>query len=148
MAYMHGRSCWSNRGRSLDLGLTSNQRIRNLLGSVSPSGDIDRKTNTKYRIGGTMLMFTVGENEVVNIWMESCSCLGGYSVNIWIKSVYLLADARYNKAVKELLAKYAFDAYKDSSEIEARPLSERFVYVGYADSDLPKDCWGRLKIDD
>ena len=148
MAYMHGRSCWSNRGRSLDLGLTSNQRIRNLLGSDSPSGDIDRKTNTKYRIGGTMLMFTVGENEVVNIWMESCSCLGGYSVNIWIKSVYLLADARYNKAVKELLAKYAFDAYKDSSEIEARPLSERFVYVGYADSDLPKDCWGRLKIDD
>ncbi len=144
MAYIHGRSCWSNRGRSLDLGLSCNQRVRNLLGSVSPSGDIDRKTNTKYRIGGTMLMFTVGENETVNIWMESCSCLGGYSVNIWIKSVYLLADSRYNKAVKELLSKYAYDSYKSFAEIEARPLSERFVYVGYAEGGLPKDSWGRI----
>ena len=30
------------------------------------------------------------------------------------------------------------------AEIEARPLSERFVYVGYADNDLPKDSWGRI----
>lgn len=147
MAYLHGRSCWSNRGRSLDLGLSCNQRVRNLMGSVSPSGDIDRKTNTKYRIGGTMLTFTVGENEGVYIWMDSCSCLDGYAVNIWIKSVYLLADSRYNKAVKELLAKYAFDAYKSFVDIEARPLSERFVYVGYAGSDLPKDCWGRIWFD-
>ena len=111
------------------------------MGSVSPSGDIDRETNTKFRIGGTMLKFTVGENEVVNIWMESW---GGYSVNIWIKSVFLLADNRYNKAVKELLSKYAYGEYKDLADIEARPLSERFVYVGYADSDLPKDSWARI----
>lgn len=91
-------------------------------------------------------MFTVGENDVVNIWMDSYK--GGYSVNIWIKSVYLLADSRYNKAVKELLAKYAYETYKSFAEIEARPLSERFVYVGYASSDLPKDCWGRIKLDD
>jgi len=144
MAYMNGRSCWSNRGRSIDLDYPRNgeaERIRNLMGSVSPSGDTDRETNTKFRIGGTMLKFTVGENEVVNIWMESW---GGYSVNIWIKSVYLLADKRYNKAVKELLSKYAYDAYKDSKEIEARPLSERFVYVGYAEKDLPKDEWSRI----
>jgi hypothetical protein len=115
------------------------------MGSVSPSGDTDRETNTKFRIGGTMLKFTVGENEVVNIWMESW---GGYSVNIWIKSVFLLADSRYNKAVKELLSKYAYDAYKDSKEIEARPLSERFVYVGYAEGDLPKDEWNRIWFDD
>jgi hypothetical protein len=88
-----------------------------------------------------MLKFSVGENEVVNIWMENW---GGYSVNIWIKSVFLLADSRYNKAVKELLSKYAYDAYKSIAEIEARPLSERFVYVGYADGDLPKDSWGRI----
>lgn len=87
-----------------------------------------------------MLKFSVGENEVVNIWMESW---GGYSVNIWIKSVFLLADSRYNKAVKELLSKYAYDAYKSLAEIEAR-LLERFVYVGYADGDLPKDSWGRI----
>ena len=145
MAYLNGRSCWSNRGRSIDLVYPRKgevERIRNLMGSVSPSGDIDRETNTKFRIGGTMLKFTVGENEVVNIWMESY--LGGYSVNICIKSVYLLADVRYNKAVKELLSKYAYDAYKDLAEIEARPLSERFVYVGYADGDLPKDSWGRV----
>lgn len=144
MAYMNGRSCWSKRGVSVDLDYPHSdkiQRMRDLMGSVSPSGDTDRVTNTKRRIGGTMLKFTVGENEVVNIWMESW---GGYSVNIWIKSVYLLADSRYNKAVKELLSKYAFDAYKDLAEIEARPLSERFVYVGYADKDLPKDSWGRI----
>ena len=144
MAYVNGRSCWSSRGRSIDLDYPRNgevERIRNLMGSVSPSGDIDRETNTKFRIGGTMLMFTVGENEVVNIWMESWR---GYSVNIWIKSVYLLADNRYNKAVKELLSKYAYDAYKDLAEIEARPLSERLVYVGYADNELPKDSWGRI----
>ena len=108
---------------------------------MSPGGYINRETNTKFNIGGTMLKFTVGENEVVNIWMESW---GGYSVNIWIKSVFLLADSRYNKAVKELLSKYAYDAYKSIAEIEARPLSERFVYVGYADNDLPKDSWGRI----
>ena len=144
MAYMNGRSCWSSRGVSVDLDYPHSdkiQRMRDLMGSVSPSGDTDRVTNTKRRIGGTMLKFTVGENEVVNIWMESW---GGYSVNIWIKSVYLLADSRYNKAVKELLSKYAYDAYKSFAEIEARPLSERFVYVGYADGDLPKDCWGRI----
>ena len=144
MAYMNGRSCWSKRGVSIDLDYPRNvevERIRNLMGSVSPSGDIDRETSTKFRIGGTMLKFTVGENEVVNIWMESW---GGYSVNIWVKSVYLLADSRYNKAVKELLSKYAYDAYKDLAEIEARPLSERFVYVGYADNELPKDSWGRI----
>ena len=28
--------------------------------------------------------------------------------------------------------------------ITIRPLSERFVYVGYADNDLPKDSWGRI----
>jgi len=95
-----------------------------------------------------MLMFTVSEKETVNIWMENCTCLGGYSVNIWIKSVYLLADSRYNKAVKELLDKYAYDAYKSSADIEASPLSERFVYVGYASSDLPKDCWGRIWMAD
>jgi len=115
--------------------------MRDLMGSVSPSGETDRVTNTKRRIGGSMLKFTVGENEAVNIWMESW---GGYSVNIWIKSVFLLADGRYNKAVKELLSKYAFGAYKDLAEIEARPLSERFVYVGYAEGDLPKDSWGRV----
>ena len=145
MAYMHGRSCWSNRGRSIDLDYPRSgevQKIRDLMGSVSPSGDIDRKTNTKFRIGGTMLMFSVGENETVNIWMDSYK--GGHAVNIWIKSVYLLADSRYNKAVKELLSKYAYDAYKSLAEIEARPLSERFVYVGYADGDLPKDSWGRI----
>ena len=144
MAYMNGRSCWSSRGLSVDLDYPHSdkiQRMRDLMGSVSPSGDTDRVTNTKRRIGGTMLKFTVGENEVVNIWMESW---GGYSVNIWIKSVYLLSDNRYNKAVKELLSKYAYDAYKSLAEIEARPLSERFVYVGYADSDLPKDSWGRI----
>ena len=144
MAYMNGRSCWSSRGVSVDLDYPHSdkiQRMRDLMGSVSPSGDTDRVTNTKRRIGGTMLKFTVGENEVVNIWMESW---GGYSVNIWIKSVFLLADSRYNKAVKELLSKYAYDAYKSIAEIEARPLSERFVYVGYADSDLPKDSWGRI----
>jgi hypothetical protein len=118
--------------------------MRDLMGSVSPSGDTDRVTNSKRRIGGTMLKFSVGENEVVNIWMEGCSCLGGYAVNIWIKSFYLLADSRYNKAVKELLSKYAYDAYKSLAEIEARPLTERFVYVGYADGDLPKDGWGRI----
>jgi hypothetical protein len=118
------------------------ERIRNLMESVSPGGDIDRETNTKFRIGGTMLMFTVMENEVVNIWMYSYK--GGYSVNIWIKSVYLLADVRYNKAVKELLSKYTYEAYKDLAEIEARPLSERFVYVGYADNELPKDSWARI----
>lgn len=146
MAYVNGRSCWSNRGRSIDLVYPRKgevERIRNLMGSVSPSGDIDRETNTKFRIGGTMLKFTVGENEVVNIWMESW---GGYSVNIWIKSVFLLADNRYNKAVKELLSKYAYGEYKDLADIEARPLSERFVYVGYADSDLPKDSWGRVSF--
>lgn len=144
MAYMNGRSCWSNRGVSVDLDYPHSdkiQRMRDLMGSVSPSGDTDRVTNTKRRIGGTMLKFTVGENEVVNIWMEKW---GGYSVNIWIKSVYLLSDVRYNKAVKELLSKYAYDAYKSIAEIEARPLSERFVYVGYADKDLPKDSWGRI----
>lgn len=144
MAYMNGRSCWSSRGRSIDLDYPHSnkiQRMRDLMGSVSPIGDTDRVTNSKRRIGGTMLKFSVGENEVVNIWMEKC---GGYSVNIWIKSVFLLADNRYNKAVKELLSKYAYDAYKDLAEIEARPLSERFVYVGYADGDLPKDSWGRI----
>lgn len=144
MAYMNGRSCWSSRGVSVDLDYPHSdkiQRMRDLMGSVSPSGDTDRVTNTKRRIGGTMLKFTVGENEVVNIWMESW---GGYSVNIWIKSVFLLADSRYNKAVKELLSKYAFDAYKSLAEIEARPISERFVYVGYADNELPKDSWGRI----
>lgn len=148
MAYVNGRSCWSNRGRSIDLDYQRRgevERIRNLMRSVSPSGDIDRKTNTKFRIGGTMLMFSVGENEVVNIWMESW---GGYSVNIWIKSVFLLADIRYNKAVKELLSKYAFDAYKSFAEIEARPLSERFVYVGYAVNELPKDSWARIWFDE
>lgn len=144
MAYVNGRSCWSNRGRSIDLDYPRNgeaEKIRDLMRSVSPGGYIHRKTNTKFCIGGTMLMFSVGENEVVNIWMESW---GGYSVNIWIKSVFLLADSRYNKAVKELLSKYAYGAYKDLAEIEARPLSERFVYVGYADGDLPKDSWGRI----
>lgn len=144
MAYMNGRSCWSSRGLSVDLDYPHSdkiQRMRDLMGSVSPSGDTDRVTNSKRRIGGTMLKFSVGENEVVNIWMESW---GGYSVNIWIKSVFLLADSRYNKAVKELLSKYAYDAYKSLAEIEARPLSERFVYVGYADGDLPKDSWGRI----
>ena len=144
MAYMNGRSCWSSRGLSVDLDYPHSdkiQRMRDLMGSVSPSGDTDRVTNSKRRIGGTMLKFTVGENEVVNIWMESW---GGYSVNIWIKSVFLLADSRYTKAVKELLSKYAYDAYKSLAEIEARPLSERFVYVGYADNDLPKDSWGRI----
>lgn len=144
MAYMNGRSCWSSRGLSVDLDYPHSnkiQRMRDLMGSVSPSGDTDRVTNSKRRIGGTMLKFSVGENEVVNIWMEKW---GGYSVNIWIKSVFLLADSRYNKAVKELLSKYAYDAYKDLAEIEARPLSERFVYVGYADGDLPKDSWGRI----
>lgn len=148
MAYMNGRSCWSNRGVSVDLDYPHSdkiQRMRDLMGSVSPSGDIDRETNTKFRIGGTMLKFTVGENEVVNIWMESW---GGYSVNIWIKSVFLLADSRYSNAVKELLSKYAFDAYKSNAEIEARPLSERFVYVGYADNDLPKDSWARIWFDE
>lgn len=148
MAYVNGRSCWSNRGRSIDLDYPRRgevQKIRDLMGSVSPSGDIDRETNTKFRIGGTMLKFTVGENEVVNIWMESWC---GYSVNIWIKSVFLLADSRYGKAVKELLSKYAFDAYKSNAEIEARPLSERFVYVGYADNELPKDSWGRIWFDE
>lgn len=145
MAYMNGRSCWSNRGRSIDLDYQRRgevEKIRDLMRSVSPGGYINRKTNTKFCIGGTMLMFSVGENEVVNIWMDSY--LGGYSVNIWIKSVFLLADIRYNKAVKELLSKYAYDAYKSLAEIEARPLSERFVYVGYADGDLPKDSWGRI----
>jgi len=144
MAYMNGRSCWSSRGLSVDLDYPHSnkiQRMRDLMGSVSPSGDTDRVTNSKRRIGGTMLKFSVGENEVVNIWMEKW---GGYSVNIWIKSVFLLADSRYNKAVKELLSKYAYDAYKSIAEIEARPLSERFVYVGYADGDLPKDSWGRI----
>ena len=144
MAYMNGRSCWSSRGLSVDLDYPHSnkiQRMRDLMGSVSPSGDTDRVTNSKRRIGGTMLKFSVGENEVVNIWMEKW---GGYSVNIWIKSVFLLADSRYNKAVKELLSKYAYDAYKSLAEIEARPLSERFVYVGYADGDLPKDSWGRI----
>lgn len=144
MAYMNGRSCWSSRGVSVDLDYPRSdkvQKIRDLMGSVSPSGDTDRVTNTKRRIGGTMLKFTVGENEAVNIWLESW---GGYSVNIWIKSVFLLADGRYNKAVKELLSKYAYGAYKDLAEIEARPLSERFVYVGYAEGDLPKDSWGRV----
>lgn len=144
MAYMHGRTCNSNRGLSVDLDYPHSdkiRRMRDLMGSVSPSGDTDRVTNSKRRIGGTMLKFTVSENEFVNIWMESW---GGYSVNIWIKSVYLLADSRYNKAVKELLSKYAFGAYKDLREIEARPLSERFVYVGYAEGDLPKDNWGRI----
>ena len=69
---------------------------------------------------------------------------GGYSVNIWVKSVYLLADSRYNKAVKELLSKYAYDAYKDLGGIEGRPLWERCVYVGYADKDLPEGSWGRV----
>ena len=145
MAYMNGRSCWSSRGRSIDLDYPRKgevERIRNLMGSVSPSGDIDRETNTKFRIGGTMLKFSVGENEVVNIWMDSYK--SGYAVNIWIKSVFLLADNRYSKAVKELLSKYAYDAYKSIAEIEARPLSERFVYVGYADKELPKDSWGRI----
>lgn len=144
MAYMNGRSCWSSRGVCVDLDYPHSnkiQRMRDLMGSVSPSGDTDRVTNTKRRIGGTMLKFTVGENEVVNIWMESW---GGYSVNIWIKSVFLLADSRYNKAVKELLSKYAYDAYKSNAEIEARPLSERFVYVGYAENELPKDSWARI----
>ncbi len=144
MAYMNGRSCWSSRGVSVDLDYPHSnkiQRMRDLMGSVSPSGDTDRVTNTKRRIGGTMLKFSIGENEVVNIWMESW---GGYLVNIWIKSVFLLADSRYNKAVKELLSKYTYDAYKSFAEIEARPLSERFVYVGYADKDLPKDSWGRI----
>lgn len=147
MAYVNGRSCWSSRGRSIDLDYPRSdkvQKIRDLMRSVSPSGYIHRKTNTKFCIGGTMLMFSVGENEVVNIWMEGCSCLGGYAVNIWIKSFYLLADIRYNKAVKELLSKYAYDAYKSLAEIEARPLSERFVYVGYAENDLPKDSWARI----
>lgn len=145
MAYMNGRSCWSSRGRSIDLDYPRKgevQRIRDLMRSVSPSGYINRRTNTKFRICGTMLEFSVGENEVVNIWMVSYK--GGYAVNIWIKSFYLLADSRYNKAVKELLSKYAYGAYKDLAEIEARPLSERFVYVGYADGDLPKDSWGRI----
>ena len=144
MAYMNGRSCWSNRGRSIDLDYPRSgevEKIRDLMSSVSPSGYINRKTNTKFCIGGTMLMFSVGENEVVNIWMEKW---GGHAVNILIKSVFLLADNRYNKAVKELLSKYAYDAYKDFAEIEARPLSERFVYVGYADNELPKDSWGRV----
>lgn len=148
MAYVNGRSCWSNRGVCVDLDYPHSnkiQRMRDLMGSVSPSGDTDRVTNTKRRIGGTMLKFTVGENEVVNIWMESWS---GYSVNIWIKSVFLLADNRYNKAVKELLSKYAFDAYKSNADIEARPLSERFVYVGYAVNDLPKDSWVRIWFDE
>lgn len=148
MAYMHGRSCWSNRGRSIDLDYPRSdevQRIRDLMGSVSPSGDIDRKTNTKYRIGGTMLLFTVGENEAVNIWMDGC--LGGHAVNIVIRSVYLLLDGRYRKAVKELLSKFAFDAYKGIAEIEAMPVSERFVDVGYAESGSPKDCWGRIWFD-
>jgi hypothetical protein len=118
------------------------EKIRDLMRSVSPGGYINRKTNTKFSIGGTMLKFTVGENEVVNIWMDIY--LGGYAVNIWIKSFYLLADVRYNKAVKELLSKYAYGAYKDLAEIKARPLSDRFVYVGYADKDLPKDSWGRI----
>lgn len=147
MAYMNGRPCWSSRGISVDLDYPHSdkiRRMRDLMGSVSPIGDIDRVTNTKFRIGGTMLMFSVGENENVNIWMDGCSCLGGYSVNIWIKSVYLLADSRYNKAVKELLSKYAYDAYESFAEIEARPLSERFVYVGYAEGDLPKDGWNRI----
>lgn len=145
MAYINGRSCWSSRGRSIDLDYPRSgkvQKIRDLMRSVSPSGYINRRTNTKFRIGGTMLMFSVGENEVVNIWMVSYK--GGYAVNIWIKSVFLLADNRYNKAVKELLSKYAYGAYKDLADIEARPLSERFVYVGYADSDLPKDSWARI----
>lgn len=144
MAYMNGRPCWSSRGISVDLDYPRSdkiRRMRDLMGSVSPSGDTDRVTNTKFRIGGTMLKFTISENENVNIWMESW---GGYSVNIWIKSVYLLEDSRYNKAVKELLSKYAYDAYKDNAEIEARPLSERFVYVGYAEGDLPKDEWNRI----
>jgi len=148
MAYMNGRPCWSSRGISVDLDYPHSdkiRRMRDLMGSVSPSGDTDRVTNTKFRIGGTMLKFTISENEVVNIWMESW---GGYSVNIWIKSVFLLADSRYNKAVKELLSKYAFDAYKSLAEIEARPLSERFVYVGYAEKDLPKDEWSRIWFDD
>lgn len=145
MAYVNGRTCYSNRGRSLDLDHPRSdkvQRIRDLMGSVSPSGGISRKTNTKYYVGGTMLLFTVGENEAVNIWMDSY--MGGHSVNIVIRSVYLLADGRYCKAVRELLSKFAYDAYKDIAEIEARPLSERFVYVGYADGDLPKDSWGRI----
>lgn len=147
MAYMNGRPCWSSRGISVDLDYPHSykiQRMRDLMGSVSPSGYINRETNTKYRIGGTMLKFTISEKENVNIWMDGCSCLGGYSVNIWIKSVYLLADSRYNKAVKELLSKYAYDAYKSFADIEARPLSERFVYVGYAEGDLPKDSWNRI----
>lgn len=145
MAYIHGRSCWSSRGRCIDLDYPRSgevEKIRDLMRSVSPGGYINRKTNTKFRIGGTMLMFSVRENEVVDIWMYSYK--GGYSVNIWIKSVFLLADSRYNKAVKELLSKYAYDAYKDLAEIEARPLSERFVYVGYAEGDLPKDSWARI----
>lgn len=145
MAYMNGRSCWSNRGRSIDLDYHRKgevERIRDLMRSVSPSGYIHRRTNTKFSIGGTTLKFSVGENEVVNIWMDSYK--SGYAVNIWIKSVFLLADNRYSKAVKELLSKYAYDAYKSIAEIEARPLSERFVYVGYADGDLPKDSWGRI----
>lgn len=145
MAYVNGRSCWSNRGRCIDLDypLTGEvQKIRDLMGSVSPSGDTNRVTGTKRYIGGTMLKFTVGENKAVNIWKESY--MGGNAVDIVIRSVFLLADGRYNKAVKELLSKYAFDAYKDSREIEARPLSERFVYVGYAEGDLPKDNWGRI----
>ena len=145
MAYVNGRTCYSNRGRSLDLDYPRTnevERVRDLMGSVSPSGDIDRETNTKYRIGGTVLKFTVGENETVNIWMDGC--LGGHAVNIVIRSVFLLADGRYRKAVKELLSKFAFDAYKDCAEIEARPVSERFVYVGYAENGLPKDCWGRI----
>ena len=147
MAYMNGRSCWSSRGRSIDLDYPRSdkvQKIRDLMRSVSPSGYINRQTNTKFRICGTMLKFSVGENEVVNIWMESW---GGYSVNIWIKSFYLLADNRYNKAVKELLSKYAYGAYKSLAEIEARPLSERFVYVGYAEKDLPNDSWARIWFD-
>lgn len=147
MAYVNGRSCWSSRGRSIDLDYPRSdkvQKIRDLMRSVSPSGYINRQSNTKFRICGTMLKFSVGENEVVNIWMEGGSCLGGYAVNIWIKSFYLLADSRYNKAVKELLSKYAYDAYKSFAEIEARPLSERFVYVGYAENDLPKDSWARI----
>lgn len=147
MAYVNGRSCWSNRGVSVDLDYPHSdkiQRMRDLMGSVSPSGETDRVTNTKRRIGGTTLKFTVGENEIVNIWMDGCSVFGGYSVNIRIKSVFLLADSRYRKAVKELLSKFDCDAYKSFAEIEARPLSERFVYVGFGEGDLPKDGWGRI----
>ena len=60
MAYMNGRPCWSSRGISVNLDYPHSdkiRRMRDLMGSVSPSGETDRVTNTKFRIGGTMLKF-------------------------------------------------------------------------------------------